>query len=260
MATPENQQFGPNKQKFRDNFAATYPDIDMNDEEAYFGALNDENEKNSKNSQRLQELEDSEARLGKAFDADPRTAGLYLELVKEGGKPLDYLIDHYGSEFVDAINDPDNEEFREKIAKKRQEELKRMTESEALNKEAADNLEASLDALTEVGKEMGMTDEQLGDAFNKFMEFTEDLIKDKVSKDWWKIIIKGLNHDADVEDASIKAEVKAKNARIKEKLDREKPSALNTSGGGNVGTGRKIQDLPGALGAPEVPWYKRNMK
>lgn len=260
MAKPVNQQFGPNKQKFRDNFASNYPDVDMNDEEAYFGALNEENEKNSQNSLRLKDYEDSEKRLGDAFETDPRTAGLFLELTKEGGKPLDYLIDHYSQEFVDAINDPDNEEFRDKLAKKQQEELKRIAENEQLEKESSDNLEASLDALTEAGQELGLSDDQLADVFQQFMQFTEDLIRDKVSKDWWKIIAKGLSHDADVEQASVEGEVKGKNAKIKEKLDREKPSALNVASGGGMPAGNKYKDLPGALGEQEVPWYKRNMK
>lgn len=259
MAEPVNQQFGPNKQKFRDNFANTYPDIDMNDEEAYFGALNDENEKNSQNSQKLKDYEENEKRLGDAFDTDPRTAGLFLELTREGGKPLDYLIDHYGQEFVDAINDPDNAEFREKLAKKQQEELQRIADNEKNEDERADNLEASLDALTEAGQELGLSDDQLADVFKQFMQFTEDLINDKVSKEWWTIIAKGLSHDADVEQASVEGEVKGKNAKIKEKLDREKPSALNVSSGGGMTAGKKAQDLPGALGEQEVPWYKRNM-
>lgn len=260
MATTDNQTFGPNKQKFRDNFASNYPDIDMEDEEAYFGALNDENEKNSQNSQRLKEYEDSEKRLGEAFDTDPRTAGLFLELTKEGGKPLDYLIEHYGSDFANLINDPENDEFREKLAKKQQEELKRIADSEQLEKESADNLETSLDALTEAGQELGLSDEQLAEVFTKFMDFTEDLIKDKVSKEWWLIIAKGLSHDDDVEKASFEGEVKGKNAKIKEKLDREKPSALNASSGGGMGAGTKNVGLPGALGEQEVPWYKRSMK
>lgn len=243
MENTDNKAVVSNKQKFRDDFASRYPDIDMNDEEAYFGALNEQNEQNAQSAARLKEYEESERKLGEAFDADERNAGLFLELTKKDGKPLEFLIDNYGDEFAALLNDPDNDEFRKRLAEKHAADMKKSAEAKALNAQAEKNIGASLQAFDKVSDEMSLTDEQRADLFEKMTTLTKDLIVDKVSEDVWRMMAKGLVYDADVEQADMEGEVRGKNSRISEKLRKEQSSALNAGGGGGnaspAGGGRR---------------------
>lgn len=232
ILTVENQEFGPNKQKFRDNFAAAYPDIDMNDEEAYFGVLNDRNDQYDKDKSRLDELEESQVKFGEALDADPRMAELFLEMTKPGGKPLEYLIANYAQAFSDLVNDPDNEEYRKALADKIAEDSANALNQEQAEKEAEDNIGPTLDALGKVAAEEGLTDEQVSEAFNLAIKFSEGMEKGSISEDMWRTLIKGLAHDVAVEQARNEGEAAGRNQRIREKLRTEQPSALNLQGGG----------------------------
>ena len=218
MENTDNKAVVSNKQKFRDDFASRYPDIDMNDEEAYFGALNEQNEQNAQSAARLKEYEESERKLGEAFDADERNAGLFLELTKK-------------------------DEFRKRLAEKHAADMKKSAEAKALNAQAEKNIGASLQAFDKVSDEMSLTDEQRADLFEKMTTLTKDLIVDKVSEDVWRMMAKGLVYDADVEQADMEGEVRGKNSRISEKLRKEQSSALNAGGGGGnaspAGGGRR---------------------
>ena len=235
ILTVENQEFGPNKKKFRDNFAAAYPDIDMNDEEAYFGVLNDRNDQYDKDKERLDYLEGAQRSFGEALDKDPGLAELFLEMTKPNGKPVEFLIERYPKEFSDLVNDPDNDEYRKALADRLTADFAEAKNLEQMEDEAEQNIGPSLDALAKVAEERGLSDDQVTDAFTKFAEFAKDLQVAKVSEDMWRVFIDGLNHSADVEQARIEGETAGRNSRISEKLRQQQPSALNMgAGGGSV--------------------------
>lgn len=228
----EPQEFGPNKQKFRDNFAASYPDIDMNDEEAYFGALNDRNDQYDKDKARLSELEDSQVKFGQALDADPRLAELFLEMTKPGGKPLDYLISNYAEAFADLVNDPDNDEYRKALADKIAENAEAIKSREQAEAEAEQNIGPTLDALNKVATEESLSDEQVSKAFELALTFAQGMEKGQIDEDMWRTLIKGVAYDSAVEQARDEGEAAGRNQRIREKLRTERPSTMNLQGGG----------------------------
>lgn len=228
----ETQEFGPNKQKFRDNFAASYPDIDMNDEEAYFGALNDRNDQYDKDKARLDELEGAQVKFGEALDADPRLAELFLEMTKPGGKPLEYLISNYAEAFADLVNDPDNDEYRKALADKIAENTEASKSRDAAEAEAEQNIGPTLDALNKVATEENLSDEQVSKAFELALTFAQGMEKGQIDEEMWRTLIKGVGYDAAVEQAHNEGEAAGRNQRIREKLRSERPSALNLQGGG----------------------------
>ena len=240
----ENQEVSPNKKKFQDDFVAAYPDVDMNDEEAYFGALNDRNDQYIKDKSRLDELEGAQREFGEALDADPRLAELFLEMTKKGGKPIDYLISHYAQAFSDVVNDPDNEEYRKALADKITEDVASAKSRRELEEQSEANIDNSLDALAKVAGEMGLSDEQVADAFKKFLEFEEKLVVANVDEDMWRMFINGLNYDAAVEQARMEGETAGRNAKISEKLRSERPSSLSMGGSSNTGAAPRKSAQP----------------
>lgn len=237
----EEQEVKSNKDKFRENFSKTFPDVDMNDEDAYFGALNDQTDQYAKDKSRLEELEADQRSFGEALDSDPRLSELFLEMTKDGGKPIDFLIEHYAKEFSDVVNDPDNEDYRKALAQKITEDVTAAKERKDLEAESEANIGPSLDALSKVAGEMGLSEEETADAFGRFLDFTKDLMVDKVSEEMWRIFINGLYHADDVAKALEEGEARGRNAKIREKLRSESPSPMNlSSGGSNVGGGRPL--------------------
>ena len=240
----ENEELNPNKKKFQETFAANYPDVDMEDEDAYYQALNDQNDQWSKDKGRLEELEDAQRQFGEALDADPRLAELFLEMTKKGGKPIDYLISNYAQAFSDLVNDPENEEYRKALADKITEDVATAKSRKELEEQSEANIDASLDALAKVSGEMGLSDEQVAEAFNKFLEFEEKLNVANVDEDMWRLFINGLNYDASVEQARLEGETAGRNAKIAEKLRSERPSTLAMNGSGSTGSKPKTEPSP----------------
>lgn len=226
----ENEAVASNKDKFKASFASEYPDVDMADEEAYYGALNDRNDQYAKDKERLGELEDAQRQFGESLDADPQLAELFLEMTKPGGKPIDYLINHYAQAFSDLVNDPDNDQYRKALADKIAEDVATAKNRKEIEEQSEANITPSLDALAKVSDEMGLSDEQVAEVFSKFVELEEKLMVSNVDEDMWRMLIHGLNYDADLEQARIEGETAGRNAKISEKLRSERPGSLSMSG------------------------------
>ena len=249
MATEE--KYGPNKQKWRDDFAAEYPDIDMSDEESYYGALNEANDKRKSDAETLERYEKEHQRMADAFNANPQNAEVFLELFKEGGDPIARLIENNAQAFADLVNDPDNDEYRKKLAEKIAEDVTAAKEREQLEAESQKNIDASLDAFDKVCDEMELGDEERASVFSEYLDFIKGAVVDKVDDKWWRIIIDGLRHDEDVDNARFEGEVAGRNKKIREKLDRERPSALNAGGSSGVTAAPADAELE-AMGAPNM--------
>lgn len=267
-------EYGPNKTAARARLAERYPDLDLDDEEGLYGAWNDEAAAADADASALADYRAADKTIGTAIGDDPRLAGLFQELIKDSGdkendssekarKTLMYLIDAYGDEFVELINDPGNDEFRKRLADKHAADVAAAAEREKLEREAEGNIDASLDNLDTVCAELGISDDDKDEIFKSFIQLCQDLIVDKVSADVWRMLANGYTHDADVEQASNEGEVRGRNERISEKLAAERPSPLAMTGGGGsksaVPASREPVRLGGALdeARDSRPWYER---
>jgi hypothetical protein len=157
-------------------------------------------------------------------------ANIFLGMAR-GENVLDYLLDEFGQDFLDAINDPENEEARERIAQKQQEWLRKQGESEELNKTAAENLDKALDAFDAVAEEMGADQDAQEEAFRNYIEFQKRAIVNDVDEDMWRMFFKAANYDADVEQAGIEGETRGRNAKIRERLRNEEERSPMDLGG-----------------------------
>ena len=258
-ATPA---YGPNKTAARERLGAKYPDLDLDDEEGLYGAWNDEAAAADEEHSALEDYRAADERIGSAMAEDPLLAGLFQELLKKDKKddPLLMLIDRYGDDFVELLNDPDNDEFRKRLADKHAADVAAQAEREKLEAESEANIDASLDALDKVCAEMGIDDSEKDEIYKSFISLCEDLTVDKVSEDVWRLLANGYRHDADVEQAGSEGEVRGRNTRIREQLaDRHAAPQVGGGGGGRgVTTSRPEVKLGGALDEPRnAPWYER---
>lgn len=194
---------------------ARHPDTDYADDEAVYGAINDDYDADQKT---LGEYKKNEEALGNMFKKDPRSA-TFLQSWQKGGNPIAELVRTYGDEFLEYMTDP---EKAEEIAAAQEEYLKKVAEGDKLEEEYNKNMLKSLDVFDEFEKEYG--EETTNVIIGKLMSVANDVIQGKFTKDALEMFRLAADHDKDVADAAYTGEVKGRNANIDKNLRLRKKS------------------------------------
>lgn len=246
------------RQAFLEKLKGKHPDLNIDDEDALFGSISDHYDNSDHLDEELKGYKKNEEMLVGAFEKNPKIASMFLEMAK-GENPFLYLIENFGDEFREALENPD---LKEQITERHAKYMERLTKNKEMEEQAKANLTASLDALTEAQTELGYSDEDATTAFENFTQIIDDAIVDKVSKETWIMFLKGLKHDIDVEQANLEGELKGKNAKIgnlkaKQTVPTNIPPQLG--GQGEPPKTKKIE-IEGALGrygkGPNSIWDK----
>ncbi len=217
------------KDLFLEKFRSKYPDLNTDDEDSFYGRINDDYDENEK---RIGESSKNEEALSNLFSSDPRAAH-FLMSWKNGENPVVQLIRMFGDDFQEALTDPD---MQEKFAAAHNEYLDRQLNNKKIQAEAEANLPITLKNLDDAQAEGGFDEKQADDAFKLIFDIIDNGNKDLVTKDTWIMAFKALNHDLDVESAAREGEIKGKNAKIdKEKKKTTVPADLPPMIGGQGG-------------------------
>ncbi len=244
MQAAETQKEKSKRDAFMERFGQRYPDVSVDDEDAFYGRLSDEFD-------RIDRSDTAQKELGELLANDPRSAG-FLMVMRKGGNPMEYLIEQYGDDFREALNDEEKaKEFASAFSKYAEKQAK----NKELQAQAEQNMEkmlADLDVAKEEGK---FTDEDADKAYTYLYGeggLLDRLITNDITKDDWMMLMKAANYDAMQTDANARVaearqegEVAGRNANIntqKHKRTRtaDLPSDLSQSGG--VESGRRNGD------------------
>lgn len=233
-------------------------ELDDTDDEALFGAI-EEDYNNASN--KAKEYEDTDAKIVDLFNRDPRIGNLFVEVIKNGKNPLLYLIEQYGDDFKDALED---EELAQQLADANAKYLERQAKDKAMQAEAEQNLQQSLKNLDDAQAELGASDEDATAAFEAFANMMDDANVDKVSKETWMLFLKGNTYDSAVAKADREGEVRGtlnKFDQIKNKktVPQDMPADLNAMNSAPAGQNNAPQ-LGGVLdkyGEDYKEWYDR---
>lgn len=190
-----------------------HPDTDYADDEAIYGAINDDYDEDQK---ALQGYKDNEKAMSDMMSADPRSA-VFLQSMKNGKNPFVELVRNFGDDMVDFLSDPDS---AEEVADAQEEYLKRVSEGNKLKEEYDKNMAESLKVFAQMDKEFGeeTTDELVG----KLMIVANDVIRGKFTKETLDLFRMAKNHDQDVADAAHEGEVRGKNSKHMKNLELRK--------------------------------------
>ena len=220
----------------RDTFlSGRYPGRQFADDEEMFGQIGQdfetlENEKN--------ELAQREKDFSNFLSADPRNSGLFMR-IKRGEDPILWLVRQYGPDIADRVNDP---EFQKQLEEARQDYLSQLKESEKLEKEYSDNIEATNATIDQFEAEVGE------DGANAVMKALSDIVHDylvgKVTPETLKMVSNALNYETDIANASKDGEVRGRNSKIDEKLRK------SAKGDGTVPPGGSDAAIPTGADAP----------
>lgn len=242
MAEVENQQVKTKREAMLERLRGRYPDMDMADDEAVYGAISDDydNYDNEINGYR-----EREKAITDMFAADPRSAS-FLSSWRNGEDPVLVLVRQFGTDIKDAIDDP---ERQEQIAAANKDFVERVAKEKELEDVYQQNIAQSLQTIDELQAKNNLTDEQVDEAMTLIMGIVKDAIVGKFTPETIDIAMKAINHDLDVATAEHVGEVRGKNAKIDEKLRKlGKGDGMPALGGKNGGGGspRRQRDM-GAL-------------
>lgn len=192
----------PNRKAFAGRFAKRHKDIDFEDKEARYGALNDD-------SDRLDRYEESGKSLSNVFEKHRWMASMFEALREdESLDPITWMADN-GIDIEEALS---SEEYRKGISDRIKAFQKQQIEGEKAAKEREKNLTKSAKALSS----LGLSDEENLEMWNHlFNEVIDPALRGEISKETWQLVQKARNYDSDMQKASDTAAMKARNEKIR---------------------------------------------
>lgn len=248
---PDPQQIPQSaKERYRGRYSTAHPDLNLDDEEAFYGQAN-------QNLDELENFRESNRLLGEAMDRTPLLAGLVLA-AKEGENPFVYLAENVGPD-MDIRELATNEEFGQKMgdALMKFEENRKDAESKDAEskKEIGENMQQSFAALKELQQERGMSDDDCIILIKKLFGETDDdgnpvelgiignASKGIVPKEVWEAVLKAQNYDNDLKAATDKARATALNEKLQNNLRTfDQPNVPTLHGGAKGRSERKKDD------------------
>lgn len=227
-----NQDVKSKRDAMRERLSSRYPDLNMDDDEAVAGRINDDYDDYDR---QIGEYKDREQSFVDMFNSDPRSAH-FISNWRNGADPVVELVRQFGTDIKEAIDDP---ERLEQIAEANKEYVDRVAKNKELEDQYQTNLQASLEALDKFQADNGLSDDDV----DKAMEFLQGVISDgimgKFSRESMDMALKAIKHDEDVAVASEDAEVKGRNAKIDEKLRKRNAGDGTAALNGKNGRGSK---------------------
>lgn len=235
----KHEEVRSNRERFTDRIKSKYPDKDFSDDEVLFGQGMEDYERYDEELSGYQEREQA---LSNLFTNDPRSAA-FLTSWRKGGNPVVELVRMFGEDFMEEMQDPENQEA---LAKASQEFAERVSREKDFEEQYQKNIEETLSMLRVLQEEEGMTDDDIDAAMEFLVGIMQDGILGKFSRESVHMALKALNHDSNVEEAAHEGEVRGRNAKIEEKLrTRSRTDGTASLNGKNSGASglRSVPDL-----------------
>lgn len=222
MEDSDNKVIEPEKRSrkdtFRERLGGKYPDLDMDDEEAFYGRISDDYEdydsQIAERDSRIGQYQKANEEFGEMMARDPRTANLLLDL--KDGKPLvSALVERFGDDLKQALDDPAKVD---ELAKAQEEYVQRVAKSKELDEAYAANMEKSLEAINAAVANGEISEAEVDAGIDALIKIVNDGITGNFTVDMLRWALKAENHDRDVANAAEDGEVRGRNAKIKETL------------------------------------------
>jgi len=225
---------------FRESFASRHPDVDMNDEEAYYTALDDEY--NAQREELERDREDNR-RLNTMFTENPEAAYFMNDLLDGKESVGVSLMRHFGQTFKDAVDDPTEENVKA-FADALDEHAKKVKENDRLQKEFEQNADYS-ESVIEQWAQAHNADAGQVDAMREFIsgQFSK-LLSGIITPEMLDFAHKGLNYDTDIAAAEENGAAKGRNERIQERMRRGSGDGVPLiQGGGKAKTAHRPSSI-----------------
>ena len=211
----------PNRKAFSDRFKKRHANIDFEDKEARYAAMNDD-------ADLLGQYEESGKALSKVFDKYKWLAALAMDMEKNpDDNPFDAMA-RMGIDVKTLLDDPEG-------GKKLAEILAKHNEDVAEQNAAADRVFANMQKSYE--RLMNLYPDEVDDMWQQLYEIHDKVVSGDISDDIWKMLHNANNYDSDISSARDEAAMQARNEKIQNKVRSSStegiPPSLSSSGAGN---------------------------
>lgn len=212
----EEKQVKSRRDQFGERLKKKYPDREYADDEALFGQINDDYDEYDS---QISGYKERESKLTDMFTRDPQSAQFITDMA-QGKDPWASLINRIGIDGVkEMLDDPAK---MEEFSKSNKEYVDRMAKQKGLEEEWEKNMKTTLSMLEQKQQELSLTDEQIDQAADLIKEITNDAVIGIIKPQTIDMVLKAINHDADIAAASEEGEIRGKNAKAEAKLRKPK--------------------------------------
>lgn len=213
----------PNRKAFSERFAKRHKDIDFEDKEARYGAMNED-------ADALSSYEENGRALSEMFDKNRWLAAMAMDLKDNPDmSPIEWMASQ-GIDIQAALNDEDT---AKKVAQRIADYQQSSAEQTKHEEELKNNLQASADEMDS----LGLDEEQKLDLWQKFFKVVGDAEDGKVSAETWKLFKNAYAYEDDVASAREQGAMQGRNEKLQNRLKTSRkesvPPTLSTSGGGS---------------------------
>lgn len=223
----------PNRTAFSKRFSKRHPDIDFEDKEARYGAINDD-------ADALSRYEEDGKALSEILDKHKWFAAALMEMEKDPDLNPVEVMAKFGVDIQAALQDPEEAKKVAELISKHQEDI---ASQEKHEQEVMENMRKSRNSLDK------LYPEEASDMWKQLFDIMGDAENGVVSEDTWKLLHQANGYDSDIASAREEAAMQARNEKIQNKVRSSKtenlPPTLNSSGGGNAPTKREQQPKSG---------------
>lgn len=208
------------KEAFLERFSQRYPDLKIDDEDAYYDAI-------MRYMDEFEEYEERSNRLRENIEKSPA----YAEMViasrgKDNFDPVIWLVESGQLDLEALQSDPD---YNKKLADARAAYLDKLTSSKKLKEEQEKNMPASVEAIRVKAEEMGIDDKTTEEIVGKMYELMDDMIRGVLPLDVFEMLYKGSISDKAVEEARAEGVAEGLNKKVDDKL-RQMPAPSAPTG------------------------------
>ena len=163
------------KDAFRERFAGRYPDVDMNNEDAYYDQA----------GRMMDEYEGFEKRAGilkENISKSPLMQDLVLASQEaENFDPIVWLAENRGLDLKALTEDG---EYVKKLAEAGQKHVDAVSKGGEIKKQRETNLPGSIKACMDAAKGAGISDEEAQNTIGMMFDIMDDLIIGKINMFW----------------------------------------------------------------------------
>lgn len=213
------------KYMFHSTMRRKYSDIPEDDEEGYYGKLNDEYNSLSEYQTKNRE---TNKQIAEVLQAEPSLARV-IKGIAEGmtlREALSRFVDIEGLEAMEG--DPDYE----KLTAAKESRMAEMQASQKAIEDFASNMEMSMKEMNDFATENNMSEEEVAGFIKYIDDVVEGFMNGKLSKDHLSAWRKSQNYEADIKDAADMAAVDARNEKIEVKKSMKKSDDIPDLAGG----------------------------
>lgn len=197
------------KDTFRERFSKRYPDVSLDDEDAYYGQANS----------LMDEFERYETHSNNLRDRIKNSPAFAEMIVAAGSQddfdPVVWMVQNKGLDLQALSDDPD---YAKKLADAHNNYLEKRSRQDAIEKQMAENMPASVAAIRQKASEMGLSDEQAEEAIGRLYQIMDDLIVGKIDPAHFEMVAKGMTYNEDVDTARNEGIAEGLSTKVNDRL------------------------------------------